>query len=85
MSNFAQERLDICNACPYNENSECLICGCPLSGDNSKLAKPEEFCPLSPGSKWGPYSEPAPIVAAPAEAAPVNAPKPPCRACGRAR
>lgn len=85
MSNFAQERLEICNACPYNENMECLICGCPLGGDNSKLAKPEEFCPLSPGSKWGPYieaSKAAPIIAAPTETAPVNPPRPPCRTCG---
>lgn len=79
MGDFAQERLAICNACPYNENMECVICGCDL---NIKPTVPEEFCPLSPGSKWGPYSEPAPIVSAPPEAVPVNAPKPPCRTCG---
>ena len=82
MNNFIEQRLNICNACPYNEENHCVICGCDLL---KKTTIPEEFCPLSPGSKWGPYVEAnkaAPIIAAPTETAPVNPPRPPCRTCG---
>lgn len=49
MSNFAEERLAICNSCPYNEDGSCILCGCPVS---EKVEKSEEKCPLLP-AKWG--------------------------------
>ena len=48
MSNFAEERLAICNSCPYNEEGSCLLCGCSVS---EKVEKPDELCPLLP-PKW---------------------------------
>lgn len=48
MSNFAEDRLAICNACPYNESGDCILCGCPV---NEKVEKLEESCPLLP-AKW---------------------------------
>lgn len=49
MSNFAEERLAICNSCPYNEEGSCILCGCSVS---EKVEKPDELCPLLP-ARWG--------------------------------
>ncbi len=48
MNNFAEERLAICNSCPYNEDGSCILCGCDIV---EKTANPNEFCPLLP-TKW---------------------------------
>jgi len=88
MSNFSEERLAICNSCIYNESGDCIICGCDLS---LKTLDPNESCPLSPGSKWGVYTEPIqetlPITMTPeAPVAPaVPPPRPPCQSCTKRR
>lgn len=48
MSELSNLRLSICKECPYNENNECIICGCDLLIKTEKL---EEQCPLTP-PKW---------------------------------
>lgn len=79
MSDFAKERVEICKACPYNEDDDCIICGCHLP---TKVLDPSESCPLSPGAKWGPFVEQP--VEIKKEAAPqvVIPPRPPpCKTC----
>ena len=81
MSDFAEERMKICNGCPYNEVGNCIICGCDLS---IKTLNPQESCPLTPGSKWGIFDENAKkMVEEPSMTAPV--PPPPCKTCTRYR
>lgn len=87
MSNFSEERLAICNSCVYNEGGDCIICGCDLS---IKTLDPNELCPLSPGSRWGIYTEPiqetSPTIIVETPAAPaVPPPRPPCQSCTKRR
>lgn len=49
MSNFAEERLAICNSCVYNEDNSCILCSCELI---EKTNNPNESCPLMP-ARWG--------------------------------
>lgn len=87
MSNFSEERLSICNSCIYNEGGNCIICGCDLS---LKTLDPNEFCPLSPGSKWGAFIESTsadpPVIIQETQMAPVvPPPRPPCQSCTKRR
>ena len=54
MSDFIQERLNICNSCPYKEEGVCILCGCIIE---DKVKDPGESCPHIPPF-WGNYSEP---------------------------
>lgn len=51
---FIEERLKICESCPYNFNGICGICGCPI---NDLVLKKEERCTHQPAF-WGAHSEP---------------------------
>ncbi len=69
--------MDICNTCPYNEDSNCILCGCNLP---TKVLDPNESCPLNPGAKWGPQSI---EVKKEADSQAVIPPRPPCKTCTR--
>lgn len=51
---FIEERLKICNTCPYNIENMCVICGCDIS---HKVKDKEESCPKTPKS-WSAVIEP---------------------------
>lgn len=81
MSNFAEDRMSICNSCEFRHEGVCILCGCELA---VKTADAQESCPLTPGSKWGPFEE----VTQQKMAAPsITAQKPPspCKTCTRYR
>lgn len=69
MSNFAEERMVICNSCEYNMDSQCILCGCPLL---SKTSDPEESCPLNQ-AKWIALSKKI-VPKADVESVPVQVP-----------
>jgi hypothetical protein len=48
MSELSDLRMAICNACPYNAENICILCGCDLV---FKTADPNEKCPHTP-LKW---------------------------------
>ena len=54
MSDFAKQRLDICNSCPYMFDNICSLCGCELE---AKTKNPGESCPHTP-KMWGSIGEP---------------------------
>lgn len=81
MSNFAEDRMSICNSCEFRHEGVCILCGCELA---LKTANAQESCPLTPGSKWGVFDENAKKMAEePSMTAPV--PPPPCKTCTRYR
>lgn len=48
-----EERMNICQSCPFYENNTCLKCGCSLSRDQvymNKLNWADQSCPIG---KWG--------------------------------
>jgi len=54
MSEYAAERMSICNNCPYKEEGVCILCGCDLE---IKVQNSGESCPHTPAF-WGAVSEP---------------------------
>lgn len=48
LTTLAQSRLDICNACQFLVERNCILCGCVV---DDKVLDPEENCP-APQPKW---------------------------------
>lgn len=88
MSNFAEDRMAVCNSCEFRHEDACVICGCMLE---QKTADPNQSCPLPYGAKWGIYIEPIQavvptMIAMETQAAPaVPPPRPPCQSCTKRR
>lgn len=45
MSDFAKDRLNICNQCEFQIEGFCALCSCELK---IKVTLPEETCPAQP-------------------------------------
>jgi hypothetical protein len=80
MSNFVEDRLNICNLCEYKVGEHCILCGCVIA---DKVTNPTESCPLAPSAKWGPFVSGQEKTVTVEEIAPV--PPPPCKTCTRYR
>lgn len=61
MSDFVQDRLNICNSCEFNVEMQCALCGCDLI---IKTAQKEETCPAQP-PKW--IAQSAQVLRAPVD------------------
>lgn len=72
MEEYIENRINICNSCPYKEEGICILCGCEIE---EKVKNKGESCPHTP-KMWGSIGEPKVYKQAPQIRIAGQVPKP---------